>query len=180
MCDGGRQRHYFNPCATRRTLRRAEQEAHQDPEISTHAPRVGRFDPSQHRDELYGISTHVSRVGRFTSLPAECTPMRFQPMRPAWDASTTRGTPGLPRTDFNPCAPRGTLPGNTPQILPLIRDFNPCAPRETLHDRLVVGGDPGNISTHAPRVGRFSGSVRQPAQTPHFNPCAPRGTPRKP
>ena len=109
--------------------------------ISIHTPRVRRLYPAPLTTALaWVISTHVSRVGHFEKkLRQHADTLRFQPMRPAWDASMS------------------TQKSNASN------GFQPMRPAWSASGTQAADNGEVLISTHAPRVERFV-VFRNPAE----------------
>ena len=100
------------------------------------------------------ISIHAPRVGRDKRQPRKAhQPREFQSTRPVWGATATRSSAASLTAYFNPRAPCGARPCDTPLSLhfALFQSTRPVW-GATQADRAARRGS--RISIHAPRVGR--------------------------
>ena len=146
--------------------------------ISIHAPRVGRDGQGAKSAEFgYDISIHAPRVGRDVGKPVGGKPVNgFQSTRPVWGATGDVHVRGLgqsisihaPRvgrdaialtsyskakTNFNPRAPCGARRSLSVIIKPS-KGFQSTRPVWGATAFVVYANSIGEISIHAPRVGR--------------------------
>ena len=146
---------YFNPRTpggVRRYLLLYQQRTS---DISIHAPRVGCDLPTQSLSIwTYPISIHAPRVGCDLLLRLSVQyKLQFQSTHPGWGATKVPNGSARQSRDFNPRTPGGVRLFDA-------RVLFPGSPFQSTHPGWGatygvsrVGGNIGNISIHAPRVG---------------------------
>ena len=120
---------HFNPrapCGARRALR---QQREMTQAISIHAPRVGRDDLDDAKDNAAEDFNPRAPCGARPSVKiALCWPSVFQSTRPVWGATFPPETQRLSHINFNPRAPCGARPIVGRRYAGHTSYFNPRAP----------------------------------------------------
>jgi len=147
-------------------------------QVSIHAPRVGRDGFNAARTlALNLVSIHAPRVGRDRQMLAAIMYVMFQFTRPAWGATPSM-FPSIANATFQFTRPAWGATDRSQRAI-LDGDVSIHAPRVG-RDKIGFGLEWIDIyvSIHAPRVGRDGGIVIKKEGIDCFNSRAPRGARR--